>query len=177
MEFEKLSKSRSLSLRNWKCHFNVFFPTQAKKGVGTVDFFSFFFFNVEYNCFTMRLVSAVQQSDSVLCIHICPALALPPTPLGDHGALTTHPHPAPLGGHGPRAPVCFAQRVYVSGLLSWFIPASPSSPESTHPFSTSAPLFLLCQYVHLDHFGDGRFLKATWYSLRPLSSSFESFWV
>ena len=47
---------------------------------------------LEYNCFTMLLVSVVQQSESAICIHISSYLL----PLEPPSHL---PYPTPLGGH------------------------------------------------------------------------------
>ena len=81
--------------------------------------------------YSVVLVSAVQQSESVICIHISPYLL----PL----ASPAHPpYPTPLGGRKHRAdlPVlcgCFPLAiyftfgsVYMSVLLSYFVPAYPS---------------------------------------------------
>ena len=56
----------------------------------------------------------------------------------------------------------FFQKLRLASFPPVTFPLLPFVP-CIHPIlvSTSAPLFLLCQYVHLDHFGDGRFLKAT----------------
>ena len=90
------------------------------------------------------LVSAVQQSESAICIHIpSPFLAslsrtLHPTPLGHHRALSWVPmlySSLPLAGY-LHASVC------ISMLLSQFILPSPSSTVSTCPFSMSVSLFL-----------------------------------
>ena len=67
----------------------------SPQDVGFLSFLSFFFLTslLEYNCFTMLCwVSALQQSESAICIHI----SLYPLPL----ASPSHPpYPTPLGGH------------------------------------------------------------------------------
>jgi len=47
-----------------------------------------FFKKLEYNCFTVLSVSAVQWSESAICVHIPIRFLLDP-----------HPHPTPLGHH------------------------------------------------------------------------------
>ena len=46
---------------------------------------------LEYNCFTMLLVSVVQQSESAICIHISP-YSLPLEPSSHTPYLTTLGH-------------------------------------------------------------------------------------
>ena len=41
-------------------------------GITSMEIFLWTLFLLEYNCFTMLLVSAVQQSESTICIHILP---------------------------------------------------------------------------------------------------------
>ena len=70
--------------------------------------------------------------------------------------LSLLPRPTPLGHHRAtsRAPCAVQQlptswsthtSVYMSKLLSQFIPPSPSPAVSTRPFSASASLFLPCK--------------------------------
>ena len=100
------------------------------------------------------LVSAVKQSESVICIHISPYLL----PLASR---SHHPYPTPLGGHKatsrfpcamqllPTA-ICFTfGSVYMSMPLSHFIPAylSPSPYPQVHSlqprlYSCPAPRFI-----------------------------------
>ena len=73
-------------------------------------------------------------------------------------------HPTPLGHYkAPGWAPCVIQQlplasyftpgnVYISQLLSQFIPLSPSPAMSTSPFSTSASLFVPCTQVHQYHF-------------------------
>ena len=75
------------------------------------EMFIFFTFLLEYNCFTMLLVSAVQQSESAIRIHISP-YALPLEP-------PSHPsYPIPLGPHKVLSwSLCYAAAYHEPSIL------------------------------------------------------------
>ena len=91
------------------------------------------------------LVSAVQQSESITCIHVSdpPTLDLSPTPV---------PHPTPLGHHkAPSLVPCateyvptnylfYTWSVYMLILFSQFIPL-PTPPPCTHIHSLCLSLY------------------------------------
>ena len=91
---------------------------------------------------------AIQQRESAMCLHVSPpswtSFHPPsyPTPLGRHGAWGW----APCVYSGSPLAICFTYgSVYVSMLLSQFVPPSPSSAVSTSLFSMSASLCLPCK--------------------------------
>ena len=96
--------------------------------------------------YNVVLVSAVQQSESSIYIYIYPhipsILSLPPTlPIPPLYVITKHRVDLPvLCSSFPIAIHFTFGRVYMSMLLSHFVPASPSPAVSSSPFSTS----LLC---------------------------------
>ena len=96
---------------------------------------SFFFFKLQYSCFTMNvvLVSAVQWTESALCIHIS-------TPSWD----SLPHHRTPPGHHrAPSWALCAIQQLpmmtcFTPGSAYMSIPASQfTSPRLPHPASTS----------------------------------------
>ena len=107
--------------------------------------------------YNVVLVSAVQRSESALCIHISPPAwtsFLPTNPLH---------HPAPLDHQGAELPV-LCSRFPRSVLHKVVYICQSQSPISSPPLflvplvHMSVPLFLPCQQVHLLHFsgeGDG----------------------
>ena len=119
---------------------------------GQSPFFNFIFL-LGYNCFTVLLVSVVQHHESATCIHISlPSwTSLPPPPQST---------PRPSQSTELSSPFCASRQLSISHMvvdlclcysLNSF-PLSPSLPVSTSAFSTSAPLFLACNCVHLSHF-------------------------
>ena len=118
-----------------------------------------FLFLLEYNCFTMLCQFLLYSEVNQLYVYLYPL------PLG----LPSH-HPSPPSGpsrsvvteHRAELPVLYRMfplaiyfmhdSVYMSILISQFVPPSPSPPVSTCPFSMSTSLFLPCKLVHLYHF-------------------------
>ena len=89
-------------------------------------------------------VSAVQQSESAIHIHISP-LFWTSSHLGHHRALSRVPCALQ---YVPT--ICFTHSsIYMLIPISQFI---PSSPMATCPFSTSVSLFLPWKWAHLYHF-------------------------
>ena len=99
----------------------------------------------------------------------------------------TQPHPTHLGHHRARAelPVLYSRfplaiyfthgSVYMSFLISQFVPPSPSPAVVTCRFSMSVSVFLPCKYVHLYHFS--RFhIHALIYDFFSLSDLLHSVW-
>ena len=119
--------------------------------------------------YNVVLVSAVQEHESVICIH----LALPST-----ASLPTPTHPFILTDPGAELPVLYSSflpatyftwgSVYMSKLLSRFVPPSPSPAGSTSPFSVLVSLFLLCKQVHQYHFSRFHMYVNTYFSLSDL---------
>ena len=100
------------------------------------------------------LVSPLQESESAKCVHISPpswASLHPPhlTRLGHLRALSWAPV---LYSSFPLAIYFTHGSVYMSILISQFIPPSPYPTVSTCPFSMSTSLFLLCKEVRLYQF-------------------------
>ena len=86
------------------------------------------------------LASAVQQCESVIIIHI----SLPSVP--PLQAITEHKVRLPvLYGNFPPATYLTHDSVYMSVLLSQFVPPSPPTTVSTSLFSVSASPFLPCK--------------------------------
>ena len=95
--------------------------------------------------YNVTLVSSVQQHESAVCIQDpLPLKPLSHTPIPDPG-LSDHQAELPVL-HGSFLPaVYFTQGgllICMPGLLSQFIPPSPSLAASTTLFLTSASLFL-----------------------------------
>ena len=91
----------------------------------------------------MLLVSAVPGTESAICAYISPASwtsLLPPPTL--HATHLGH-HRVPVLTGFPLAIYLTRGSVYVCVCVSVLI--SPSPSVSTHPFSTSASLFLPCK--------------------------------
>ena len=113
---------------------------------------------LEYNRFTtlcqFLLYNKVNQLYVYIYPHIPSLLSLPPTiPIPPLQVVTKHRADLPvLCGCFPLAIYFTFGSVYMSMPLSHFIPASPSSPVSSSPFSTSVSLFLPCHQVHHYHF-------------------------
>ena len=121
----------------------------------------FYFFNtsvLEYNCFTMLcqflLYSKVHQPYAYIYPHIPAILSLPPTlPIPPLQVVTKHRADLPvLCCCFPLAIYFTFGSIYMSVLLSHFVPASPSPTVSSNPFSMSTSLFLPCHQVHQHHF-------------------------
>ena len=100
--------------------------------------------------YTAQVVSATNQSDSVIIMHVCVCVCacvrpLPPEPphaIPPHQTVTKHQAGSPLA-------ICFTHdSVYTSITLCQFLLASPLPTVSTSPFSPSASLFLLCTRIH-----------------------------
>ena len=95
------------------------------------------------------LVSSVQPSISAICIHMSPPswTSLPPTCPSYFSRSSQNTELSSLWFFS-RFPLafCFTHgSVYMSILISHFIPFSPSPTVSTCPFSISASLFLHCR--------------------------------
>ena len=89
------------------------------------------------------LLSAIQQLESVVIIHVCPLSPKPsfpyPTPLGHHRA----PGWIPMLYTNFSATIHFTHNsIYKLMLVSPFVPLYPSPTMSTSPFSTSESPFL-----------------------------------
>ena len=123
----------------------------------TQCFLNFFFLIGVQLLYNVVLVSAVQQSESAICIHISPPswTSLPPhTPPIPPTQVKTE-HGAELPALYSRLPlaICFTHgSVYMSIPIPQFIPHHLPHRRSTRPFSTSVSLFLPCKWVHLYHF-------------------------
>ena len=115
-----------------------------------------FFFTslLEYNCFTLLcqflLHNKVNQLYVYVYPHITSLLRLPPTlPIPPLQVITKHRADLPvLCSSFPLANYFTFGSVYMSVLLSHFIPASPPCPVSPSPFSMSVSLFLPCHQAH-----------------------------
>ena len=124
---------------------NILPPPSVQTPWGPTSFFLdlysacilFIYFSLEYNCFTM-LVSAVQWSESAICIHISPpSWTSPPH---------THPGLIPpiqvIKEHRAELPVLYSRfplaiyfthgSVFMSNLIFQFIPSSPSPAPCPH---------------------------------------------
>ena len=91
--------------------------------------------------YNVVLVSAVEWSESAICIHICP-LSLPPIIPSISVTAEHWPELPPLYSRFPVA-ICVTH-----GCAHTAIPTHPiplPHPVSTHPFFTSASLFLPCK--------------------------------
>ena len=88
---------------------------------------------MQYTCFAMLLVSAVQQCESAICIHILPPSwsSLPPTPhISPFYVITEHwVELLVLHSSFPLAIYCTHDNVYMSMLFSQFLPPSPPLPH------------------------------------------------
>ena len=121
---------------------------------------------LEYKCFTMLCQFLLYNKVNQLYVYIYPYipsfLSLPPTlPIPPLQGVTKQLVDLPvLCSSFPLAIHFTLGSVYMSGLLSHFVPASPSPTVSSSPFSTSASLFLPCHQVH-----QYRFLKFHIYAL------------
>ena len=112
-------------------------------------------FFLEYNCFTMLCQFLRYNEVNQLYVYICPLPLGPPSsaPTPSIQVITEHRAEFPvLYSRFPLAIYFTHGSVFMSNLISQFIPPSLSPPVSTHPFSTSAFLFLPCKQVHLYHF-------------------------
>ena len=102
-------------------------------------------FLLEYNCFTILLVSAIVLwiSHMYTCM---PLLSLPPSPHSSHLGLREHSADLPALWYAAAFHHLSDtwECIYVSVLLSQFVPP-PSPAVSTSAFSTSTPLFLPCK--------------------------------
>ena len=92
-----------------------------------------------------------------LCVYIYPHIPslfhLPPaTPIPPLYGGTKHQADLPVQCSClPLATYFTFGSVYMSMLLSHFVPAYPSHPVSSSPFSMSVSLFLSCPQVHQNH--------------------------
>ena len=103
------------------------------------------------------LVSAVQQSESAICIHISspsgtflpPPLPIPPSRSSQSTKLSSLFY---IYSKFPLAIYFTHGSVFMLSLISKFIAPSPSHPVTTCLFSASVCRFLPWKYVHLYHF-------------------------
>ena len=100
------------------------------------------------------LYNKVNQPYAYIYPHIPSPLSLPPTLLiPPLQVVTKHRADLPvLCSCFPLAIYFTFGSVYMSVLLSHFVPASPSCPVSSGLFPTSVSLFLPCHQVHQYHF-------------------------
>ena len=100
------------------------------------------------------LYNKVNQLYVYIYPHIPFVLSLPSTlPIPPLQVVTKHQADLPVRNSCFPLAIYFTfGSVYMSMPLSHFVPASPSRPASSSPFSTSASLFLPCPQVHQDHF-------------------------
>ena len=121
---------------------------------------------LEYKCITMLcqflLYNKVNQLYIYIYPHISSLLSLPPTiPIPPLQVVTKHRADLLVQCSCFPLAIHFTfHSVYMSVLLSHFIPASPSPAVPSHPFSRSVSLFLPCHQVH-----QYRFLKFHIYAL------------
>ena len=92
-------------------------------------------------------VSAIQQSESVIRIHMSPpswASLPPPTAIPHVYTITERGAALPvLYNHKFPQAVCFTDNnIFMSNLIFQFIPLSPNLAVATNLFSKSASLFL-----------------------------------
>ena len=95
----------------------------------------------------------MNQSQVYICLFLCKTLShLPPHPPLPQ-LVTEHWVELPLSHSKYPMAICFTYgKVYVSVLLSQFVPPSPSHTISTSLFSMSGFPLLPCKYVHQYHF-------------------------
>lgn len=94
----------------------------------------FIIFLLEHTRCTILLASAARKHASAICLHICPAsgASLPPDPIPPLEFITEHPAELPLlNSSFPLAVYLTYGSIYVSMLLSQFIPPSPCPSAST----------------------------------------------
>ena len=130
--------------------------------------------------YNLVLVSAIHQREGAIGIHMSPALwtFLPlPTPSYLLGCHTTHSHYLShlLYSHTTSLHwLCFAYftygNVYISELLSQFVPPSPSPTVSTSLFSMTTSPLLPCKEVYQYHLSRFHLYALIWYL-------FFSFWL
>ena len=105
-------------------------------------------FQLEENCFTI-LCWFHNQHKSATDLHMSPPswTSLPPPTPSHPSRLSQSPRPELPASYGkfPLAVYFTYGNVYVSMLLSQFVPPSPSSAVSTSLFSMSASLCLPCK--------------------------------
>ena len=104
-----------------------------------------FIFNWKIILYNIMLVSAVQQHESVISIHISPpSRAFLPLPIPPLQVVTEYQAKFPLLYSNFPLTVYFTHgSVYMSVLCSQFIAPSPYTPVSTY-----VSLFLPCKQVH-----------------------------
>ena len=98
------------------------------------------FFIARYLLYNIVMVSAIHQHESATGIYVTSLLKPPPIPTPSH----------PPGSHRAKFPlaICFTHgEVYVSMLLSQFVPPSPLPSASTGLFSVSASPLLPCRVI------------------------------
>ena len=112
-------------------------------------------FLLEYNCFTMLCQFLLYNEESAMCIHISPPswTSLPPPIIPPIQVITEQgAELCELYSRFPLAVYFTHGSVFMSNLISQFIPSSPPPAVFTHPFPTSAFLFLPWKLVHLYRF-------------------------
>ena len=126
--------------------------TRIKKSINITSFI--FTSLLEYKCFTtfcqFLLYNKVKQLYVYIYSHIPSLLSLPLTlPIPSLQVITKHQIDLlVLCSSFPLAINFTFGSVYMSMLLSHFIPAPPLHPVPSSPFSTSMSLFLPCHQVH-----------------------------
>ena len=110
---------------------------------------SFIYFLLEYNCFTMLLLSAV-QSESAVCMYTWGRMYVYMGPLVDRPPFCS-PHPSRSSQHRAELPVCYGSLPPGFKLLprrSLLQEASPDSVRSVPPL-LSAFYLGLCNSIHI----------------------------
>ena len=132
-------------------HFKLSAMSPAKNKVLTY-FFNLFIFNWRIIALQCCLVSAIHHHESAIGIHMSPSsrTSLPPP---------TPSHPSRLSQSQAELPVLYRDFplaiyftygnvfLYISIILSQFVPPSPFPAVSVSLFSMSESLFLPCKYV------------------------------
>ena len=138
--------------QNWNHrldYFRVAFALFLGGGVWNIKSTSSFYFIFLYLfigvklLYNVVLVSAVQWSESAICIPISPPSWTSLLPFHQHLGHHRAPSWAPCALQQVPLAICFTHGgVFMANLTSQFIPPSPSPTVSTCPFSTSLSLFL-----------------------------------
>ena len=111
---------------------------------------------LEGNCFIILCWFLAYINTNQPQVYICPLSLEPPSHLLPYPTprqvVTEHQIKLPVSHSKFPLSICFTYgNVYVSSLLSQFIPPSPSRTVFTSLFSMSASLLLPCKQVHQYH--------------------------